>query len=129
MNPLQRLVVVAVSLGAAALLYATVPRHGAIVDQADPSTRHWDLAAESLSSARAARWLSTHPATGADVYHRWLATLPETTYEVLGPRPLSRRVFEPHPRTHEVVLKNVLPFVLVGVAVFAVAGYRPSGSS
>lgn len=124
MNPLQRLIVVVVALGAAALLHALVPRHGAVVDQGSEWMRRWDVSAESLSSARAARWLATHPATPAADYHAWLATLPETTLAVLGPRPSSHKVFEPHPRTHEVVLKDVLPFVLVGVAVFAVAGAR-----
>lgn len=128
MNSLQRIVVVVVSLGAAALLHTYVPRHGAVVDQGSEWTRRWDLSAESLSSARAARWLATNPGTPAEAYHAWLVTLPETTLDVLGPRPTSRKVFEPHPRTHEVLLKDVLPFVLVGVAVFAVAGARGRGS-
>lgn len=126
MNRVQRLVVVLLSLAVAALLFVRIPRHGSIVDEQAGATGRWDVAAESLSSARAGRWLATHPGTGADAYHAWLATLPETARVVLGDRPRPRRVFVAHPRSHEVVLKDVLPVALLGLALYTLAGLRVS---
>jgi hypothetical protein len=124
MNVPQRLVVVLLSLAVAALLFVRIPRHGAIVDDQAGAAGRWDVAAESLSSARASRWLATHPGTGAEVYHAWLATMPETARVVLGERPRARKIFVPHPRSHEVVLKDVLPLALLGLALYTLAGLR-----